>query len=214
MTMLNTLKATLIATTVIAIFAVEAQAATAPSYVRVRSLSYAGSGCSAGSVDTSIAADRQSFTMYFDEFLAEVGPGVALREKRKNCQLNIDLDYPSGWSYAVASLDYRGYVSLERGITATQSTSLYFQGQGQRQTATLRQAFTGPIERDFLIHDGLAGAARVWSPCGSQRSLNLNTSIQLNTSSSERSGLITLGYGAGDLPGGVGQLALVWKRCR
>jgi hypothetical protein len=222
---INTLKVTLIASAFTALLAVPAQAEvrdpdstdvipfeTAPRYVRVRSLSYAGSGCPQGSVSGRVQAGRDGMMVLFDEFVAEVGPGAPFSAKRKNCQLNIDLDYSSGWSYAVKSMNYNGYVSLERGVTASIQASLYFQGSAS--TATIRKSLTGPLDRNYVIRDSLGNSSAVWSPCGAQRSLNINTQILLsNSGNSRRSGLIAVSSDAGDLPGGVGNLTLMWKRC-
>ena len=56
-----------------------AAAATAPDWVRVRSISYAGSGCPAGTVAQNIAPDRLAFTLLFDSYLAEAGPSIPPR---------------------------------------------------------------------------------------------------------------------------------------
>lgn len=208
----STLKTTLVAIAFAALCTAEAQADVGPSYLRVRSLSYNGSGCPAGSVAGRTSDDRNVLSFFFDQFVAEVGPGVPFNQKRKNCQINVDLDFPSGWSYSVRSVSHRGYLSLGRGVRATLSASLYF--QGQRQTATLRSNFTGSIDRDFQVLDTLGSSAQVWSPCGAQRSLNVNTSITLdNFGASGRKGLMIIDSDS-DLPGGVSDLELQWTRCR
>ncbi|KAF3931039.1 hypothetical protein ABW20_dc0103947 [Dactylellina cionopaga] len=43
---------------------------------------------------TYISADRKTFTLIFDNYVAALGPGVSITESRKNCQLNIDIHYP------------------------------------------------------------------------------------------------------------------------
>lgn len=184
--------------------------ADAPAYVRVRSLSYAGSGCPAGSVATNTSPDRQAFTVLFDQYIAEVGPGVPFNQKRKNCQLNVDLDFPGGWSYSIVTVDYRGYVALEQGVKGTQQSSYYFQGQGS--TGTLKTPMFGPIDQNYQIRDTLGLQALVWSPCGAQRSLNINSQLILDNSARPSAhGLLTndsidfqskLIYG------------IQWQRCR
>lgn len=212
MNTLNTLKATLILAAA-ALFAGELQAADAPEYVRVRSISYAGSGCPAGSVALNISPDRRAFMLMFDQYVAEVGPGVPFNQRRKNCQINLDLDYPSGWSYAVRAMNHHGYVSLERGIRASQKVSLYFQGSAQ--TATLSSTLNGPLDQDYQIRDVLGLNSQVWSPCGSQRALNINTQIMVTNSGNSRAhGMITADAGPGDLPSGLGGLEIEWQRCR
>ncbi len=183
--------------------------ADAPAYVRVRSISYAGSGCPAGSVASNTSPDRQAFTLLFDQYIAEVGPGVPFREKRKNCQVNLDLDFPQGWSYSIFSVDYRGYEALERGVKAAQQSSYYFQGQGS--TAVLKTIMVGPTDQNFTIRDTLGLEALVWSPCGAQRALNINTQLTVDNSRASWShGLITTDSIDGQLKLLYG---IQWTRC-
>jgi hypothetical protein len=69
-----------------------------------------------------------SFTLEFDQFVASIGPGVAVSESRKNCQLILDLQYPQGWSYSILQTTFRGYVAIDAGVTATQEAVYYFSG--------------------------------------------------------------------------------------
>lgn len=184
-------------------------AQSSPSYVRVRSISYAGSGCPAGTVAGNIAPDRQAFTLLFDSYYAEVGPEVPFREKRKNCQLNIALDFPQGWSFTLFSVDYRGYASLERGVVGTQQSSYYFQGQSL--TARLKTNYYGPLDKDYQIRDTLGVDALVWSPCGATRSLNINSEVRLDNSRNPNgSGLMTIDSIDGVLKHIYG---VRWRRC-
>lgn len=73
--------------------------------------------------------DVNSFTLIFDSYVASVGPGVGITESRKNCQLNLDLRYPGGFQYSVYSTIYRGYVGIDKGVSATQSATYYFSGR-------------------------------------------------------------------------------------
>lgn len=69
------------------------------------------------------------FTLIFDQFVASIGPGVAVTENRKNCQLNVDLQYPGGFQYSILSTTYRGYVDVDKGVTARQQATYYFSGR-------------------------------------------------------------------------------------
>lgn len=185
--------------------------ADVPDYVRVRNIHYAGTGCPAGSVAENISPDRQAFTVSFDQYIAAIGPGVAITEKRKNCQLTVDLDFPPGWSFTIFSVDYRGYVSLERNVQGSQQSKYYFQGQAA--TGTLVSQFNGPIDDDYQIRDELGLSAQVWSPCGAQRALNINSIVLLNNARNRNgSGLMTLDSIDGQLRL-VHRYGLQWRRC-
>jgi hypothetical protein len=183
--------------------------ADAPAYVRVRKIAFAGSGCPAGTVAQNISPDRQAFTLLFDSYIAQVGPGVPFTEKRKNCQINVDLDFPNGWSYTLMTLDYRGYVALEAKVTGLQQSKYYFQGSAA--TATLRSPFKGPMDQDYQIRDTLGLSAVVWSPCGASRALNINSELRLDNSQAPgRQGLLTNDSIDGELKLIYG---FRWNRC-
>ena len=191
-----------------AVLATSAQA-DSPGNVRVRGLTYAGSGCPAGTVSTNISPDALAFTVMFDAYAAEVGPGVPYGQKRKNCQLGVDLDVPNGWTYSILTVDTRGYVSLEPGVRALQRSSYYFQGQGQ--TAGLNTVMIGPTDRNYQVRDLFPVNSVVWAPCGASRALNLSTEVRVeNTQNPYAHGLATI-------DSLDGQFRLIygvqWRRC-
>jgi hypothetical protein len=181
-----------------------AQAQT-PAYVRVRNVTFNGTGCPAGSTAINVSPDQQALAVYIEGFAAEVGPGVPFDQRYKFCQMNLDLDFPRGWQYAVDSVDLRGYVSLDSGVTGSVDTTYYFQGQSQQ--ASLTTPFYGPIDRDYELRDTLGLNSVVWSPCGAQRSLNIKIALSLATASRSARGLLTFDDGAAFSP------RLRWQRC-
>lgn len=191
-----------------AIFSASALA-DAPDYVEIKKIMHAGSGCPAGSVAENVSPDKQAFTLLFDSYIAEVGPGISAREKRKNCQISVVLDFPQGWTFTIADIDYRGYASLERGVTGVQKASYYFQGDAK--TGSLETYFRGPLDKDYHIRDTLGVSALVWHPCGAKRALNINSQIRLDQERRNAVGLLTT-----DSVDGVFTTVynLKWKRCR
>lgn len=184
--------------------------ADVPEYVRVRNITYAGTGCPAGSVADNVSPDLQALTLLFDEYFAEVGPGVPYNQRRKNCQILIDLDFPQGWTYTLFTVDYRGYVSLDPDVSAFQQSSYYF--AGQQQTARLATRMYGPLDSNFQIRDTLTINSLVWAPCGAQRALNINTEVRAdNTRNPNGHGLIT----TDSIDATLKQIyGLRWERCR
>lgn len=180
-----------------------------PDYARVRSISYAGTGCPAGTIQGRFGSDLTSFSLESDDFVAEAGPGVALSASRKNCQIMLNVDFPAGWSFAVAEVDYRGYVALDRGVSATQTSAYYFQGQST--SARLSTTLTGPTFASYRIKDTLGISAYVWSPCGLSRALVINAQARVdNTRNRSGDGVITVDRVSGRLAQVYG---LSWKRC-
>jgi hypothetical protein len=183
-------------------------ALSAPSGVRIQGISYAGSGCSAGTISGKLSRDFTSFALYMHDFVAETGSRIPFSAKRKNCMLSVDLYVPAGWSYSIAEVEYKGYVDLDRGVTATQASSYYFQGSSL--TSRLSTIMKGPKQASYTIKDILGIEALVWSPCGATRALNINAQVSLQSTNRSAFGLITLDRIRGNIEQVYG---LKWKRC-
>jgi hypothetical protein len=183
--------------------------ADAPSYVRIRNITWNGTGCPLGTTAANVSPDLQAFTLIFSQFAAEVGPGVSLRDKTKFCQVNLDLDFPAGWSYTVFTADYRGYASLDNGVYGTLDSTYYFQGDARQ--AHLTTAIRGAYDSDYLVRDTLGVDAYVWSPCGAQRSLNIKSQATLSAGPNRNArGLLTVD----SIDGQFRQIyRLSWTRC-
>jgi len=179
-----------------------------PSQVSIKGITYGGTGCPQGSIGSFISADRQTFTLIFDSYVASIGPGVAITESRKNCQLNLNLQYPSGFQYSIFSTEYRGYVGLDAGVNGLQSATFYFSGaSGQTTTST---TFKGPIDGNYEAVDNVELTSTIWSPCGSPAALNINSQVRLSTSSSTATGQITDDSIDGKITFVVG---VQWQKC-
>ena len=164
-----------------------------------------GTGCPAGTWDTQLSQDGQTFTTTFSAFETEVDRTRAV--SIKNCLLAIKLHSPQGLSYSVQDFYYSGYAFLEEGVDARLVSQYYFQGnpaENQQPETT----FVGPKDDTYLIQDSRKQieAQPVWSPCGVDRNLIINTTIRLlNTSSPRRNGYLNLTKAFG--------LKLAWRRC-
>jgi len=148
-----------------------------PKQVYIKSIVYGGTGCPQGSLGSYISADRQTFTLLFDSYVASIGPGVAITENRKNCQINIDLAYPGGFQYSIFNTIYRGYVALDAGVNARQEATFYFSGQSAQVSTGVN--FKGPTSSDYTTTDALPLTSTVWSPCGASTALNINSQVRL-----------------------------------
>ncbi|KAJ3269050.1 hypothetical protein HDV01_001919 [Terramyces sp. JEL0728] len=187
-----------------------------PSQVTIQSISYAGTGCSPGTVVPVMAEDATSFTLIMSQFVASSGPGTKVTDNRKNCQINLKMLYPQGFSYTITTVDYRGYVQLPNGISAQQKSTYYFTGETQQVSS--QTTFVGPQNKDYLATDTIDVAAYVWSPCGQVLPGNINTQVRLMLSS-PATPLVTLGNTPGlitvdSIDGKVQQIYHIqWKKC-
>src|SRR4051812_15956096 len=88
-----------------------------------------GSGCPAGSYAVAPAPDNTAFTVTYSNYVATVPAGTGVFTVRRNCQINILVHVPTGFTYAIAQADYRGWYSLAPRASFTESALYYFQGQ-------------------------------------------------------------------------------------
>jgi hypothetical protein len=191
------------------LLAAPALAQPTPSDVYITHIDYAGTGCPAGTVAGSISTDLTAFNLIFDSFVAEAGPGVPMLQSRKNCQLNVHMHIPQGWSLTVNTVDFRGYAQLADKVVGTQRSTYYFGGSLQQVSA--ETILTGELEEDYVIRDVVPVFQQVWSACGINRPLNINTQVKVNNSKNPS------GYGmmtTDSIDGQVQQVySLSWKPC-
>ncbi|MGW3569963.1 DUF4360 domain-containing protein [Streptomyces sp. NPDC000941] len=141
-----------------------------------------GSGCPKGTAAVAVSSDNTAFTVTYSDYLAQVGAGADPTDIRKNCQLNLGVHVPQGFTYAIASVDYRGYASLEKGAKGTEKASYYFQGSADTTSRT--HDFSGPYSDNWQTRDSTDYSALVWAPCGVERNFNINTELRVNAGTS------------------------------
>ncbi|MFJ6902458.1 DUF4360 domain-containing protein [Streptomyces hokutonensis] len=169
-----------------------------------------GSGCPQGTTAVAVSEDNTAFTVTYSAYLAQVGGNSDPTAFRKNCQLNLVVHVPQGFTYAIASVDYRGFASLQRGASGAQKASYYFQGSSS--TASKNHPFSGPYDDNWQATDSTDWAQLVWAPCGVQRNFNINTELRVaaGTSSSSAVSFMTMDSTDGDIST---VYHMAWKEC-
>jgi hypothetical protein len=182
--MFNTLTAAALATSTIIIPPGGAPGnALPPNHITIDVVTINGSGCKAGTAAIAVSPDNKAFTVTYSDFMAQVGPQAKPTDFRKNCQLNLRVNVPSGFTYGIASTDYRGFAHLERGATALERANYYFQGMSQ--TEYRQHNYKGPLSEDWQATDKTAVAAIVYHPCGEKRNFNINTELRVAAGTSD-----------------------------
>lgn len=183
--------------------------------VYVESITAGGTGCPGGTdprngtVRYDLSESRDAFTMIFDEYFVEAGPGISRRGNRKACNINLNLHIPQGWSWSVGSVDYRGYAFLDRNVVGTQTATYYFQGEQLQVDPTT--TFYGPMDQNYRVTDKFGFASTVWSPCGDTRSLNILTNMRVNNTRNKNGfGFLQTDTADGKLEA---KLLFQWRRC-
>ncbi|MFF3019643.1 DUF4360 domain-containing protein [Streptomyces sp. NPDC057939] len=141
-----------------------------------------GSGCREGTAEVAVAPDNTAFTVTYSEYLAQVGPGAPPTAFRKNCQLNLRVHVPNGFTYAIVQADYRGFAFLQPGASGQERANYYF--QGMPQTSQRTHQFNGPLNDNWQATDRTEYADLVWAPCGEKRNFNINTELRVNAGTS------------------------------
>jgi hypothetical protein len=170
-----------------------------------------GSGCEEGTAAVAVSEDNQAFTVTYSDYIAMVGVGAGSTDFRKNCQLNLAVQVPQGFTYAVASVDYRGYASLAAGATGMEKASYYF--QGSPDTAEFTHDFTGPMDDNWTVSDVTDLESLVWAPCGEIRNFNINTELRVNTGTSDptkTTSLMTMDSADGEIET---TYHVAWREC-
>ncbi|KAH9860823.1 hypothetical protein J1614_012156 [Plenodomus biglobosus] len=113
-----------------------------------------GSGCKPGSVSVNLAPDNSAMTIIFDNFVAADGPKAISTETRALCKATIGMNMP-GWAFDVASADFRGYVYLEKGVSASLVSRWKWidrNGRDMPGKGHAQKKLSGPFEDDVLLH--------------------------------------------------------------
>jgi len=155
-----------------------------PGRITIDLVTVNGSGCPRGTAVT-VAPDNTSFFVAYSDYLAVAGTGSTPTEFRKNCQLNVLVHVPQGFSFAIAEADYSGFASLAAGATASQRANYFFTGDSQNHVIV--HSFNGPMVDDWQTTDTAEVATLVFSPCGVARNLNINTELRVSNGSSDPS---------------------------
>ncbi|MFI0373778.1 DUF4360 domain-containing protein [Actinomadura sp. 1N219] len=147
-----------------------------PDGVTIEVATINGSGCPIGTAAIALNETNDAFTVTYSEYIAQAGGSSKPTDGRKNCQINMRVHVPQGFTYAVSSTDYRGYASLQTGANASQLASYYFQGDSRTREFT--HDLAGPYKKNWQTTDVVDVSQLVWSPCGEQRNFNVNTELR------------------------------------
>lgn len=90
----------------------------AQSRLKIKELSYNGSGCPLGSVGVNISDYNEAFTLSFSDYVAASDEPS---DRRKNCQVALDVDVPQDYRLAIYGLQFRGEAFLDRKTSGIQS---------------------------------------------------------------------------------------------
>lgn len=149
--------------------------------------------------------------MSFSQFVAEIGPGVAPQQNRKNCRLVFDTEQDAGWEFAVVSINVRGFAQLDAGVKGRQDLKYGLTGRDADGAFVLN----GPVDDIYQDSSSVPVGKLKWSGCRPGvkervRDFIITTNAQLTSNTSEGRGL----WAVDSIDGQVEQTYdVVWRQC-
>ncbi|WP_242905698.1 DUF4360 domain-containing protein [Actinomadura terrae] len=181
-----------------------------PGRITIEVVTVNGSGCPAGTAAVAAAKDDSAFTVTYSKYLAQAGGNSQPTDFRKNCQLSLGIHIPQGFTYAIASADYRGFASLASGASAIERANYYY--QGMQQTTPISHSLKGKYSDSWQFTDRTPVAELVWKPCGEDRLLNVNTELRVDKGTSAPGDTSFISFDSAD-----GSIKTIyhfeWKKC-
>lgn len=166
------------------------------SSVKVLGVTYSGSGCPQGSVQTVISPEVNQFSILYDNFTMDVGGQTNETTDTKSCEVQIRMKLPFGTALNVESADFRGFISLDGGVIAHHQVQHQV---GSNKLATFgfgNQIFQGPVQKNYLIQsqkpDFKLPKALRCLPLKKEVTLSVRTRIKMTGGEGARLGLMTV----------------------
>lgn len=143
---------------------------------------HSGNACPQGTMRAVFAPDNLSFTLIFDQFIADVAENKRGRRDVMTCDTLIPVQIPTGMQMEITRVDYRGFVSLPDRARARLHSVFNFRGRGgDRDRINLRYEFQGPVMDNYEISSDVmnGGAQTETSPCGGNSQLRIMTQLNV-----------------------------------
>ena len=189
--------------------AADAPAVPPPDPVVIDPVTANGSGCPAAEATVEVDPGNTGFTLRHTSFFAHAGLGAGPLDFRKICQVNLQVNAPDGYTYAVSRGERDGFLHLPAGATALQRTTYRF--TGGRQTLSDHR-FAGPYSDNWQAVDEIPVPELDFAPCGAKRLLNINTELRVQSGTADPNASVSFIL-LGTDSDAVSHYSLVWRLC-
>ena len=133
-----------------------------------------GNGCPKNSSAIYLNQNKDAIHIRFSNFYVIADEQRAI--DRKSCNMAIPLHIPEGYSVAVVEANYQGFLSLPEKSTLDLNTEYFFVGE---ESAKENRQVAGEAIGDFQLTDAVLMENEVWSKCGEDTIVRINTSMLL-----------------------------------
>lgn len=168
---------------------------------------YGGNGCPQGTASAALSPDRKTLSILFDQYMTQAGGNTGRTLDRKSCNIAVPVHVPQGYSIALFQMDYRGFNSLPNGANSSLNVEYFFAGQ---RGPVGNRSFNGPLNSDYLVTQLVGAQAMVWSDCGANTNLRINSSLTTRNMRRDQEALSTVD--STDIRAGL-LYHIQWKRC-
>ncbi len=170
-----------------------------------------GTGCpTPDSVAAILSPDNASLSVLFSAFQVDAGytQNGFKQVDRKACSLAVPVLVPEGYQVSIIRTDYRGFNLVPAGGRNRINTEYFWAGiRGPRFT----RDFMGPQNADFTTSNGVMVSSLVWSQCGADITLRVNTDIMTMTNRNGDQAMMTVD--SADISSAL-IYSLQWRSCR
>lgn len=175
-------------------------------------LQFGGNGCPAGTMRVAFAPDSLSFSVLFDQFVAETKEGDRRGLDVMTCDALVPVQIPENTQMEITRVDFRGFSALPQGAYAELHSVFNFLGRGgDGDRMNLKYRFTGPTTENYEISsDVITNGDTEISPCGGTAILRIRNQLRVVAKSREQA-TVTLDSVDGSAHA-VYQVS--WRTCR
>jgi hypothetical protein len=177
-----------------------------------------GTGCPVGTSKVSISEGGQYFLVEFPKY--ELQLSSKNKQVVQECIMQVDVETPDNYQFAVSKLLYGGDVDIGAGVQMRVVGRYWFQGDqsGTRETERQNQMM-GPAKQDYMFAYTPERETLIWSPCGKHRNLNVYTRLQLLNGTPAKGGYANLGnarsgVALGDDSANALVFGFAWRKCK
>ncbi|MBF0313047.1 MAG: DUF4360 domain-containing protein [Oligoflexia bacterium] len=169
---------------------------------------YGGTGCPAGSASVTLSPDNKSLSVLFDSYVANAGGMTGKTIDRKTCNLSVPVHVPQGIQISIFKVDYRGYVNVPFGGEGRFNVEYFFAGT---RGPSVQKTFPGGYDRDYFLTNDIITSSVVWSPCGEDVNLRINSGMLVKTNRSFADAMASVD--SIDIHAGI-VYHVQWRSCR
>jgi hypothetical protein len=137
---------------------------------------HGGNGCPKNSAEVILDQNQENLRLRFSDYY--VYADSEKRLDRKSCNLAIPIHVPSGLSVSIVQVDYDGFLSLPTNATLDFTSEYFFVGNTSEK---VKKTIEGEAFGEFHLSDAVLIESEVWSNCGEDTILRVNTALTLKS---------------------------------